>query len=409
MRRHYSRRGFTLAELLVGLVVTSIVLVAVSAVVIGVQNSYQAETEVKVVAESGRTALGYLERVLPMVGYGVDPRIAIDVTPFSGVSTAGDYAGDNAAVAGVTGTVVTDELRYRYRDPTFVNHGRIDSTSSPSTLTFDSPLSVALPAKTLLMLACRGAASTFSVRLSDAVAAGASSAQVELPQSTEPYRRSGFSYANSTDTCLQASGAASPWVYLVHEERLRVVNVAGRPWLVAYPNFTDDLVTNDSLTADGGTFDPIAPDVENFQVSFTMNRPPATGPTYTPPDGASGNWIIGDMSGETNFLPGVLTGPQYDTSYTDITRFTPANPANIRAVNVAFTVRTSRLEPTRRAAYPPASLFNYDAGTPPAVPDGYMRSVYRTVVYTPNLASRSFFNPTLRTSGDTRDFNTWGG
>jgi len=38
-----------------------------------------------------------------------------------------------------------------------------------------------------------------------------------------------------------------------------------------------------------------------------------------------------------------------------------------------------------------------------------MRSVFRTVIYTPNLASRSFFNPTLRVSGDTRDFNTWGG
>jgi hypothetical protein len=192
----------------------------------------------------------------------------------------------------------------------------------------------------------------------------------------------------------------------VHEQRLRVVNIAGRPWLVSYRNFTDDL-TNNSFTIDGGSFDPIAPDVENFQVAFGMNQP-TTG-TYTAPDGTGGNWVIGDAAGETSFVATPIPGPQYDTSYSDATRFTPANPANIRSVLVGFTVRTSRIEPTRRSAYQRESIFNYDAGTPTGTGDGYMRSVFRTVIYTPNLASRSFFNPTLRAAGDTRDFNTWGG
>ncbi len=396
MKRHATPRGFTLAELLVGLVVTSIVLAAVAAVVIGVQNSYQAETEVKVVAESGRTAMNYIERVVPMAGYGVDPRIAIDVSTF-GVGTT-----DNVGVA-VDGGAVTDELRFRYRDPTFVSRGRL---TSPTNLVFDLPLPAPLSKGALIQLTCRGAATTSSVRLNNDVAIGATSAAVTV--AGDPFNRAlaTFSYANSTDNCLTQTGTGAPWVYLVHEQRLRVVNVGGRPWLVSYRNFTDDL-TDPAFTIDGGAFDPIAPDVENFQVAFGMNQP-TTG-TITPPDGSGGNWIIGDAAGETSFSATPLQAPQYDTSYADTSRFTPANPANIRSILIGFTVRTSRKEPTRRAAYRQENLFNFDAGTPTGVPDGFMRSVFRTVIYTPNLASRSFFNPTLRTAGDTRDFNTWGG
>src|SRR6476620_10712623 len=73
-------RGFTLAELLVGLAVTSIVMTAVVAIFLGVQRSYQAETEVKLITENGRGALLFLERVVPLAGYGLDPRVAIDVS-----------------------------------------------------------------------------------------------------------------------------------------------------------------------------------------------------------------------------------------------------------------------------------------------------------------------------------------
>lgn len=404
MRATRRRRGFTLAELLVGLVVTSIVMVAVVAIFVGVQRSYQAETEVKVITENGRGALLFIERVLPLAGYGIDPRVAFDVgTPLPVAAIARDnvdvqtltFSPVQPAMAGNVGTIVTDDLAFRFRDPTFLRAGRINTGNT--SVTVDTALGVGLPVGKMLMVSCRGSDSVM-VRVATAALATDTSISVSV---------AGAPFSASSATCLQATGASSPWVFLVQEHRLRIVNLGGRPWLVSFRNLEAD-VNNVSLD----NFDPIAPDVESFQVAFGMNRArPGLACCQAAPDATgNSNFIVGDVLLENVFAQpaGVLnTLPDYRTGYDRLERY-QAHPANIRSVHVALVLRSTRAKPDGRREQPTGDLFNYDA-TPTPVADLFRRSLFFTAVNTPNLMSRSTFTPALRSSADTRDLNAWGG
>lgn len=397
--RFPSRRGFTLAELLVGLAVTSIVMTAVVAIFIGVQRSYQAETEVKLMTENGRGALMFLERVLPMAGYGIDPRVAFDVgTPTSGGRDNVDVQGVtfNPNTPAMTGTTVfTDDLAFRYRDPAYLRAGRINTGAT--TITLDTAAGVAIPVGKLLMVGCRGGIEYQMTRVSVAVVPADTSVTVTA---------AGSPFITSSATCLQATGSASPWVYLIHEHRIRIVKLGGRPWLVSFRNLAAD---DTDLT--GNNFDPIAPDVEVFQVAFGINRarPGLTCCTTAPDATGNSDFIMGDALTETVFAQptGVLTSlPDYRSGYDDPERYL-GHPANVRSVHVAMVMRSTRALPDGRRDLRPNDIYNWDAPTP--VTDGFKRTFFHTSVNTSNLYSRSGFAPALRSSGDLRDLNSWGG
>ncbi len=393
------RSGFTLSELLVGLAVTSIVMTAVVAIFIGVQKSYQAETEVKIITENGRGALLFLERILPLAGYGVDPRVAIDVTGTlardnQDVSTV-TYSPTQTALPAPAGLVISDELALRFRDPAFLRGGRINTANTQ--VTVDTALGVGLPVGKMLMVGCRGGTEFAMVRVT--TAALATDTVVAVATATTPF-------SASSATCLQGTGGNSPWVFMIQEHRLRIVNLGGRPWLVSFRNLQAS-VTDLSLD----NFDPIAPDVENFQVAFGMNRArPGLACCQTAPDAAgNSNFIVGDAVGDNFFAQptGVLgTLPDYRTGYDKIERY-GAHPANIRSVHLALVIRSTRAMPDLRRDLRTDDLFNFDAPVP--VTDGFKRSLFHTSVNTPNLLSRTGFMPALRTSTDLRDLNSWGG
>lgn len=404
MARRRGPRGFTLAELLIGLVVTSIILVALAATVIGVQGAYQAETEVMVTTENGRGALLFLERAVQLAGYGVDPRAAFDVG-----AVPGGVARENYVVPGLVypstlaapPEVVTDDLAFRYRDPAFLRRG----TLSGGTVTVDTPFGVALPAGKLLLVACPGGNDFAVVRLTAAVAGTATTAT----GSTAAADIAPFPAPSSG--CLTDTGTAEPYVMLLHEMRVRVVNLGGRPWLVAFRDLTADVT---DLSQDN--FDPIAADVETFQVAFALNRPRVGGCclTQAAPDpttgGGNANWVVPDTAGEAVFAqPANVLGtePTYRTGYDAAARFV-GHPANVRGVHLSLVLRSSRLEPNARRASLQGPIFDWaPTGTPAR--DGFYRTTMHTVISTPNLASRSFFVPVLRSAADLRDLNSWGG
>ena len=393
------RGGFTLAELLVGLAVTSIVMTAVVAIFVGVQRSYQAETEVKQMTESGRSALIFLERELALAGYGIDPRLAFDLT-----NTTGDDNRDvksltfnpsQTALTGGANTIVTDDLAFRYRDPSFLRSGRLNVGSTQ--LTVDVAPGVPLPVGKLLMVGCRGATNAQMVRVTTASTA---------TDTTIAVAGQGAPFIPNTDPCLQQTGNASPWVYMIQEHRIRIVNLGGRPWLVSFRDFTAN-----PLRVDLNNFDLIAPDVEVFQVAFGMNRPRPTLACCgsNPATDTAGNWINGDTVGETFFAQPsspLTTGPAYTASYDAPARFDP-HPGNIRSVHLAMVLRSSRRSPNPRTALTNGPLFNHNAPAP--TNDGYLRTVLHTAVNTPNLMSRTSFTPSIRTASETRDLNRWGG
>ncbi|MFZ5439587.1 MAG: PilW family protein [Myxococcota bacterium] len=388
-------RGFTLTELLVGLAVTSITLVTLATAVIGVQASYQNEYEVSETLEKSRDAMLFIERATQLIGYGVDPRLAIDL----GVPP-GATARDNVTVGGFTypapvtpaPLVVTDDFAFRYRDPAFLRRGTFDgSTVALTSGTFDD-----LPVGKLLMIACVGAQDVAVAR----VAAAPSGASVSVDTSNIA------PFVNSANGCLTATGAQAPYVMLVHEYRLRIANLGNRPWLVAYRNLSDNVTTSTN-------FDPIAPDIEAFQVAFGMNRPLPTSAccaaTAAPDATGNANWVVGDAVGETVFGPPAnpaTSAPGYADGYDTTARF-QALPANIRSVSLTLVARSRRPEPSKRKLDGQVDLLNWDS-TGSGQPDGFYRTMLHTVIETPNLASRSFFVPTLRTASGT-DVNTWGG
>ncbi|MGV3622032.1 MAG: PilW family protein [Archangium sp.] len=402
MTRAPRNHGFTLAELLVGLAVTSVILVAVTAAVIGVQSSYQRESEVKVLTENGRAAIQYMQRKVELAGYGIDPRMAFDV----GALPSGGLARDNLNVMTATfnpaqapldgGVVVTDDLAFRYRDPSWLRGG----TFSTGSITLQSATDIPLSTGQVMMVVCRGANRMVALSVASNVAAG---------QSSVPVTVLGAPWGGAVaDSCFTGTGANMPWVFLVREQRLRIVNLNGRPWLVAFNSLSAnpfDLSLNN--------FDPIAPDVENFQVAFGVNRAPmGLGCCQTAPD-TGGDWIYGNSrSGSTpeavfaQPVSPLATTPDYSTGYNEPARFTGA-VANIRTVQLSLTMRTSRRDATGRKLSKPLNSFNWEA--PTMTEDGFNRAVFHTVVQVPNMLSRSFFVPSLRAASDTRDLNSWGG
>ena len=341
-----------------------------SAVFVAVSARFQTEQVIQQTAEAARSGISYLERVGQRAGYGIDPQLAFDVAA-AGLpgGTKSDFSG-----AGFT----TDDLAFRYRDPTFLRRGSL----AGSTLTLTAPFGVPLRAAQPVLVVCPGARNYYAGRLVAGVTAAA------LTANLADY---GAPFPVAVPPCASVSGAA--YVMLMYEVRVRVIPLGGRPFLVVFHNFQPIAGNTD--------FDPLAADVEDFQVAYFMNRP-AAGSTCcaaaAPVDGATNlNWVLGD-TGTVDLLPAVAGArPRYDTPYDDPTRFND-DVANIRAIRVSIVVRSSRKQPNAARTSTQFVLENHDPGagvTAPGTEDGFYRTVMTSVIRTPNLLSRSFFIPPI--------------
>lgn len=385
-----SRRGFTLLELMTSMAITIIILLAVAASFTGIQSVYSREAQMKTAVESGRVATAYLERVARYLGYGLDPRFAIDIgTTNLPSSTKTNFTG--------TG-FITDDFAFRYRDPMYLRRG----TFSGSAITLDSgTFGVALQPGRLLQIVCPAGAAWAVVKTSVAVSAGDTTAAVA--SANVPANPTSFPVpaAVATTPCMAGTGAKAPYVMLVREVRLRVVPLgpAGqqRPFLVAY-NALDLSGTGTTAT----DFDPIAPDVESFHVSYVMNKDPAAA---TPIDGSGGDWVLGNRAADSAKVPGVAAlRPTYDDSYSDAVRYTN-DAANVRAVQFELSTRSLRKE--SRMTHVQKRLADDPAAAVPS--DGFFHVDVGTTVRASNLTSRRTFTPLLKVSGDPTDLNEWGG
>lgn len=390
--RRSPARGFTLVELLVGATVSTLVLAAVAASVLAINNAYQRNGMVRQVSESSRVAFSFLERSLRLAGYGLPPEQAFsfDTTGLPG-ALKDNFTSTIASQNGRPGwgTFVTDDLAFRYRDPAWMRRGQLDISRAPYTLSLDAgtpTFGKALPAGQPVMVACAGAQRFFVGRLQGAVAPDSRTATLVVH---------GWGFDTNPPDCVRDSGS---FIMLVHEERVRIIEQGGRPYLVVFHSW-------DPRSED---YDPLAVDVESFQVTYLMNRPSGSSGVSAPPPDASAsppNWVLGDEPGRALLPNPGAPRPTYDTPYQDPVRFT-AHPANIRGIRLGLTVRAPRQLPGERSNLPQA-LGNY---LPPQVPDGYLRSTVETSVRVPNMNSRAFFTPALRDTNNRADRNNvWGG
>jgi type IV pilus assembly protein PilW len=390
-RNGRDRRGFTLLELLVGAAVSSIVLVAICAVFISVNQAFVSQGQITTTVGDARTATSFLERILRLAGYGIDPRFAFDFSD-------AEESKDNVLVEDVVPAAYTDDLVFRYRDPMYLRRGQLDASGN---LKLEgSTFGIALRAGQPVIVACVGAQTFFVTKTS--ASASATDNQVALVS----YATGAGSFPpvsfSPLPSCMKQQKDTAPYVMLMYDLRIRVVplGLPARPFLVAF----HDLASADPT--ENANFDPIAADVDSFQVAYFMNRPPPGVCTGTPVDGSNGNWILGDNTSDATKLPDdAVSAPLYTTDYTDCLRFNN-HPGNIRFVRITMSLRSPQRAAGERDDFKLETLENNVIDDPKA--DGFYRTVISTTVRVPNMAARSFFLPPL-SNGTSDDLNASGG
>ncbi len=395
-----SKQGFTLVEMLVSMLIMSLVMTAVVAVFIAVQRSYENISRTKTTIEGSRAGSAYLERSVRLAGYGLDPRFAFDF------NVAGALVKDNGAVATFNGVpVVTDDLAYRYRDPNWLRRGGV----SGGTLSLTSSFGVNFLAGQRFIVMCNGGIDYAVFQLNADYAAGLTSGAVTAV--TAPFA------ANSAPCLSVTTGVSAAYVAILQERRVRIRNIGGRPFLVAYRQIRDATGTVVQPDAANLNYDPIAADVEDFQVAYVMNRPAdqvaGTGAFRSPccagnaaiDAAGNSNSILLDVATETaaNALPDLAASPPlFTTSYDDVLRYN-RHPANIRQVRANLVVRSQRASRERTIFSTPMSFENYVRAAP--VPDGFNRLPVTTTIRVANMLTRSTFTPDLRTTAGEGNFN----
>jgi type IV pilus assembly protein PilW len=387
-------RGFTLLELLVGTATTTIILAAVAVSFAGIQGSYQTESRIKVAVEGVRTATHFIEQRVRLAGYGIDPRFAFDFAP---TALPGHAKANHTLVFGEgVPKSVTDDLAFRYREPAYLRRGRFLGAAGV-VLESDS-FGIDLVKGQRLIVSCNNGKRQLVLKVS-----GGGVSKHQGASSNVTVDRA-LSTTEPDDTCLVKTGQDAPYVMLLHEVRLRIMDLGGRPFLMAFQGL-DELNMETAV--------PLAADVESFQVAYLMNRPPQEGPNalLPPVDVASEepNWVLGDVdSADKDRFPEprdpLKPEPQYKDPYDAPIRYS-RHPANIRAVRVALSVRSTSRESSGRRGFERGDLEDSGEISPP---DGYYRTNMTTTVRVPNLLSRSGFNPPV---GDIHPAgsNVWGG
>jgi type IV pilus assembly protein PilW len=382
-------RGFSLIELLVAMAVSLIVVAAAVSLLIGTQRLFQTGTEDRALQETARVAMGELVGNLAMAGYGLDPTFAFDFgqantimdrIPIGDQARFGGYDCANPAVCrdSITGP---DELVFYARDPMFGKD--LTGPVGASSITLVGPVTNLNPGQVLQIMCYGGSSQWYWAYVSVAKVDQSNPLQVAVTLTPSPGLAYDFPYQNQLLTEKACFGAGVRRAFKIDRYRyfIATIDAAGnvQPWQT--PGARPYLMLDQGLSdANGPVSVPIAPDVEDLQVSYV----------FPLADAASGQQLVGATSGvrvdasATGIdLAPALGIPAFSTPSLDPIR-TTHHPANIRAVRVAITVRSGLIDPKLPDAAVPAALNR------PDVPGeaGYRRLVFESTAATHNLESR---------------------
>jgi type IV pilus assembly protein PilW len=408
-------RGFTLVELMIGIVVSSLVVAGALALLLAQKRSFQASSADRALQETGRMALEEISQNLRMAGYGVEPSMVFDFGLASdvpmdrapqGPGLVVNFGGDASGASGFAcGTAVQcrdridgpDELAFQHRNPWF-NH-QLVSVPDANTLVLAGPLSQPLEAGQVLQAVCYSGSMLWAyVRVAQQVPASGN-ATVRVP--LEGGVALDYPHQNQTlsDTCFQTGLAR---VFKVERFRYFVQShdAAGAVTAWKAAGSRPFLLLDRGLRDTNGValLDVVSPDVEDLQVAYVFPLAPL------------GQAVAGATAGTR--LDASATGidlapaggaPRYDTPRLSSIRSTHW-PANARAVRLEVVVRSPNPDPNSDAAVIPA------AGNRPADANGqpgHRRMLFQTSVAIPNMESRAPFFPSLGTGTD--QLNVGGG
>jgi prepilin-type N-terminal cleavage/methylation domain-containing protein len=377
-----ARRGFTLIEVMVSVLIMAVVIAGISGLLVKQSQASNAQSLERDLEENGRLALLEISRSVRLAGYGITPLAAFDFDRYActspGVATTCN-GGSNRRDR----TDGPDELVVSYRDPSF---SRVITSVVGSQINFAIPLTAAIPAGTVIELVGSGAQITY---LSLSAAANVGDLKVNWQSLPTSPPSAGY-YAPSTVPDNSYAGAA---LTLVTRVRYFVANdpTDGVPTL--YRNR-------------GGNNELLYRGIEDVQYTFDIGQPPVGSPNagVTPPASCSGTagWTFGSCSGVVSQPLETATAPDWQNDAYDSVRRYTANPANIRNVNITIVARSTRASPD--GAGDPVPVVG---NRPARVADKFKRTVLQMSEAPSNLLTRQFFRPIILTS--TTDQSVGGG
>lgn len=414
-RRPASRPvGFTLLELVVGMVVSAIVIAGAVALFIGQQRRFNASSSERGLQETARTAIGEIASSLRMAGFGVDPGLAFDFgfadnimmsqAPAIGVSVrVPGYACAGGAVACRDSTTGPDEIVFYARDPAFGHV--VQSVTGTSSITLVGPLDTPLYKGQVLQVMCMSGTELnlggqqgmlwAYVTVGQYVAPNTAAATVTVPLLAPTGNALDFPTQNATlaNACFSSivAGAVVATKVDRYHYYVQAFDAKGNALARGLPETAG---TSTFLMLDQGTVDQggnplltfVAPDVEDLQFWYIVpaGPVPVIGNTSGTAIAAGPTGI--DLAPATNV-------PGYMTPLTDPSRQNQ-HPANIRGVQVGLVVRQANADVTVSDTSVPAN------GNRPAINGlpGYHRLRIETTVPVPNMDARYPYFPLYSTT-----------
>jgi type IV pilus assembly protein PilW len=406
LARRRARRGFSLVELMVALVVSTFAVAGALALLASQQRIFQTSSADRAIQETARVALSEITGNLRLTGFGLEPSFAFDFGPLPSVAQDRIPSGLVASVAGhacLAGVTCRDsangpdEIVFHHRNPYFARN--LTSPATTGNLTISGPLTAPLRRGQILQVVCYSGDMWWAFVTVGAEVAATNLLTVDVPLQGGSNLDFGRQNDLLLDPCFQAvaapglsvsAPAASAAAKVFKVERFRYFiqsyDPAGtvQPWRTA--GARPYLMLDQGLFENGvPALQVVAPDVEDLQVSYLFPRSPAGSQLVGVTPGLQ---IANDPAGITLTAP----TPAYADRLNAATRATH-HPANIGAVRVAVVVRTPEQDATLTApaeATIPASFNRLDVPGPA----GHRRYRFETSTVTPNLDVRAPYFPT---------------
>lgn len=428
-------RGFTLVELLVSLVVSSVALVAAVTVANAQQRAYYDGQKLRAAQNNARAALLALERILPRAGYGMDAPLALDFQWYAPAAVGTCPAQLNPCSPDRVDD--SDEITIYARNPAFwvpaqfglattaepAGKGWRPTALSTSSLTVRGHVGDRFRKGQILQLVCSGLAQYAYVTIDQTFPLGGPVTVEGQEQAlTLAPEVAGDPFKQQTQatrlTCLQG-GVIAPEAKVFQIDRyrfhVRPVDVGGGqldPFLVL-----DNGVDNDGNgVVDADDEQLLAEGIESIQIGYVFAEPtlPEAGTTgaltvadaaATPPGTAAQTIVRTRFVDPMPLQPGASVYDyssfmRYGTVKIPAARKTNAQ-ANIRALAISVVARSPEPDPAtssnlRWIAGSPLFRMNQTAAPAwitakarPGGDDGYQRAVVDTDVVLHNMLTRT--------------------
>jgi type IV pilus assembly protein PilW len=389
-------RGFTLVELLVASTVALLAITLVTLVFLTQQRSLVALDLTRQASEAARDALLEMEPSLRRLGWGIDPRYAIDLRSYN-----------CTAVPCRDRIDAPDEIVFVARNP---NYRWLDigvggcatvggcftgnawhGSATGTTVTVAANAGDVFTLGRLLLVTCANGSRATMARVAvtrTAAAAGNLDVPVMAAAAGNPYRENAWA---GGDPCYTAVAPATPpSIFLVDRFRYAVRSFNGVPWLAVDTGM--DLNGNGTTAendVDPDDLIPIARGVEDLQVSYVYANGTAFG--FAAPDAVNANWIVGDTPGTQEEPDPTAAAPQYTTASSDVSRFN-LHPANVRSIRVTLGIRSLQTDQSQSAAWDGDPLVLSENRNAQLASLGRLRRyTAATTIYARDMESRNAF------------------